>query len=91
MDGVGTPLPFAWPMALPPHGRYACRVGEREGSIRLDDGSVILEVIVNPLVNLTWLSGLIFVLGSVVTMWPDAREQRRLAARFAGEGAVARA
>jgi hypothetical protein len=26
-----------------------------------------------------------------VAMWPDAREQRRLAARFAGEGAVARA
>jgi cytochrome c-type biogenesis protein CcmF len=55
------------------------------------DGSVILEAIVNPLVNLIWLSGLIFVLGSVVAMWPDAREQRRLAARFAGEGAVARA
>lgn len=43
VDDVGTPLAFAWPMALPPHGRYACRVGEREGSIRLDDGSVILE------------------------------------------------
>jgi cytochrome c biogenesis factor len=55
------------------------------------DGSVIIEAIVNPLVNLIWLSGLIFVLGSVVAMWPDAREQRRLAARFAGEGAVARA
>jgi cytochrome c-type biogenesis protein CcmF len=56
-----------------------------------EDGSVYLKVIVNPLVNLIWLSGLVFVLGSVVAMWPDAREQRRLAARFAGEGAVARA
>jgi cytochrome c-type biogenesis protein CcmF len=57
-----------------------------------EDGSVYLKAIVNPLVNLIWLSGLVFVLGSVVTMWPDAREQRRLAARFAGEGAaVARA
>jgi cytochrome c-type biogenesis protein CcmF len=55
------------------------------------DGSVDLETIVNPLINFIWLSGLIFVLGSAVTMWPDAREQRRLAARFAGEGAVARA
>ncbi len=55
------------------------------------EGSVLLEAIVNPLVNFIWLSGLVFVLGSVVTMWPDAREQRRLAARFAGEGAVARA
>ena len=55
------------------------------------DGSVRLDVIVNPLVNLIWLAGLVFVLGSVVAMWPDAREQRRLAQRFAGEGALARA
>jgi cytochrome c-type biogenesis protein CcmF len=57
-----------------------------------EDGSVFLKAIVNPLVNLIWLSGLVFVFGSLVAMWPDAREQRRLAARFAGEGAaVARA
>ncbi|MGH3022068.1 MAG: heme lyase CcmF/NrfE family subunit [Gaiellaceae bacterium] len=55
------------------------------------DGSVYLKVLVNPLVNFIWLAGLVFVLGSVVTMWPDAREQRRLAQRFAGEGALARA
>ncbi len=55
------------------------------------DGSVQLDVIVNPLVNLIWLAGLVFVLGAAVTMWPDAREQRRLAQRFAGEGALARA
>ena len=54
-----------------------------------DDGSVILEVIVNPLVNLIWLSGLVFLLGSLVTMWPDAREQRRLARRFAETEAIA--
>ena len=41
--GVGTPLAFAWPMALPPHGSYACRVGARVGTLRLEDGSVILE------------------------------------------------
>ena len=55
------------------------------------DGSVQLDVIVNPLVNLIWLAGLVFVLGSVVAMWPDTREQRRLAQRFAEEGALARA
>ena len=55
------------------------------------DGSVYLKVLVNPLVNFIWLAGLVFVLGSVVAMWPDAREQRRLAQRFAGEGALARA
>jgi cytochrome c-type biogenesis protein CcmF len=48
-----------------------------------DDGSVWLKVQIHPLVNLIWLAGLVFLLGSVVTMWPDAREQRRLARRFA--------
>jgi len=55
------------------------------------DGSVYLKVLVNPLVNLIWLAGLVFVAGALVTMWPDAREQRRLARRFADEGALARA
>jgi cytochrome c biogenesis factor len=39
-------------------------------------------VIVNPLVNLIWLAGLVFLGGALVAMWPDAREQRRLARRF---------
>jgi cytochrome c-type biogenesis protein CcmF len=47
------------------------------------DGSVRVKVLVNPLVNLIWLGGIVFVFGSLVTMWPDAREQRRLARRFA--------
>jgi len=47
------------------------------------DGTVWLKVLVNPLVNLIWVSGLVFLLGSFVAMWPDAREQRRLAKRFA--------
>ena len=46
------------------------------------DGSVFLKVLVNPLVNLIWLAGLVFLLGSLIAMWPDAREQRRLAGRF---------
>ena len=44
------------------------------------DGTVWLKVLVNPLVNLIWIAGLVFLLGSLVAMWPDAREQRRLAA-----------
>ena len=48
-----------------------------------EDGSVFLKVLVNPLVNLIWLAGLVFVGGSLVAMWPDAREQRRLAGRLA--------
>jgi hypothetical protein len=34
-------------------------------------------------VNMIWIAGYIFVFGSLVAMWPDAREQRRLVARLA--------
>jgi riboflavin kinase/FMN adenylyltransferase len=43
VEGVGTPLAFAWPIALPPHGTYRCRVGEASATLRIDDGSVIVE------------------------------------------------
>jgi len=45
------------------------------------DGSVYLKVLVKPLVNLIWLAGFVFLLGSLITLWPDAREQRRLASQ----------
>ena len=51
------------------------------------DGTVYFRVFVKPLVNLIWLAGFIFLLGSVVAMWPDAREQRRLAERYREAGA----
>ena len=50
------------------------------------DGTVYFRVFVKPLVNLIWLAGAVFLLGSLVAMWPDAREQRRLATRYAGAG-----
>ncbi len=52
-----------------------------------DDGSVYFRVFVKPLVNLIWLSGLVFLVGSLITLWPDAREERRLAIRYAEAGA----
>src|SRR5579884_2740270 len=45
--------------------------------------AVYFKILVKPLVNLIWVAGFVFVLGSLVALWPDAREQRRLAARFA--------
>ena len=48
------------------------------------DGSVHFRALVNPLVNLIWLAGLVFVGGSLIALWPDAREQRRLALRYGG-------
>jgi cytochrome c-type biogenesis protein CcmF len=45
------------------------------------DGTVYFRVFVKPLVNLIWLAGLVFLLGSAIALWPDAREQRRLVER----------
>ena len=53
------------------------------------DGSLYLRVFVKPLVNLLWLAGFIFLLGSLITLWPDAREQRRLAVRYGDAKATA--
>jgi cytochrome c-type biogenesis protein CcmF len=50
------------------------------------DGAVYFRVFVKPLVNLIWLSGLVFLIGSAITLWPDAREQRRLVSRSAEVG-----
>ena len=50
------------------------------------NGAVYFRVFVKPLVNLIWLAGLVFLLGSVITLWPDRREQRRLVARASTVG-----
>jgi cytochrome c-type biogenesis protein CcmF len=55
-----------------------------------DDGSVYFRIFVKPLVNLIWLAGLVFLLGSVIALWPDAREQRRLAVRYDEAGSSVR-
>jgi cytochrome c-type biogenesis protein CcmF len=52
------------------------------------DGSVDLKALQKPLVNLLWLAGLVFVGGALIALWPDAREERRLAERY--EGAAVR-
>jgi cytochrome c-type biogenesis protein CcmF len=48
-----------------------------------------LQVFVKPLVNLIWVAGFVFVAGALIAMWPDAVEQRRLAARYAAGAAPA--
>ncbi|MGZ4360332.1 MAG: heme lyase CcmF/NrfE family subunit [Gaiellaceae bacterium] len=55
------------------------------------NGTLYLEVLVKPLVNFIWLAGGVFLLGSLIALWPDEREQRRLAARYARLPALARA
>jgi cytochrome c-type biogenesis protein CcmF len=46
-------------------------------------GVIFVKVLVKPLVNLIWVAGIVFLLGSAVALWPDAREQRRLVTRLA--------
>ena len=55
-------------------------------SIGADGGTVYFRVFVKPLVNLIWLAGFVFVLGSLIAIWPDAREERRLALRYGEVG-----
>ncbi|MDB4324834.1 heme lyase CcmF/NrfE family subunit [bacterium] len=48
-------------------------------------GEANFRVFVNPMVNFIWFGGLVFVLGSIITILPDAREKRRLEAALAVE------
>jgi cytochrome c-type biogenesis protein CcmF len=54
-------------------------------------GNFYLKALVKPLVNLIWIAGVVFLLGSLIALWPDAREQRRLAERYAPGRALAKA
>src|SRR5262249_62073394 len=47
-------------------------------------GAVQFRVFVKPLVNLIWLAGLVFLLGSVTAMWPGAREGGRCGGGYPG-------
>jgi cytochrome c-type biogenesis protein CcmF len=53
------------------------------------DGAVYFRAFVKPLVNLIWVAGLVFLLGSLIALWPDAREQRRLVERTRDVGVAA--
>jgi cytochrome c-type biogenesis protein CcmF len=45
------------------------------------DGSVWVKVLVNPLVNLIWFAGIVFVIGAAVAVWPArAAAPQRVAA-----------
>src|SRR6201987_4411235 len=50
---------------------------------------IALKVEVKPLINVIWIAGFVFVAGALIAMWPDAVEQRRLAAGAAPGAAPA--
>jgi cytochrome c-type biogenesis protein CcmF len=43
---------------------------------------VTVKALVNPMVSLIWLAGIVFLIGALVTIWPDPREARQLARRY---------
>jgi cytochrome c-type biogenesis protein CcmF len=47
-------------------------------------GGVQVKVLVNPVIGMIWLAGGVFLLGALITLWPDPREVRMLARRYAG-------
>ena len=51
--------------------------------VNLKTKVVYVKALVKPLVNLIWVAGIVFLIGSAVALWPDAREQRRLVTRLA--------
>jgi cytochrome c-type biogenesis protein CcmF len=75
------------------NGDTSREVGIQTSWLRAEDLYVIFDqktgdevlfiVMVKPLVNLLWVAGLVFVFGSLVALWPDAREQKRLVTRLA--------
>jgi cytochrome c-type biogenesis protein CcmF len=57
---------------------------------QIERDGVFLKVLVKPLVNLIWVAGFVFLGGALIALWPDAREQRRLALRYGGREALSR-
>jgi hypothetical protein len=37
-----------------------------------------------------WIAGFVFLGGAAIALWPDAREQRRLALRYGGRESLVR-
>jgi cytochrome c-type biogenesis protein CcmF len=63
-------------------------LGDVFTTAQIAKGYVIdLKAFSKPLVNLIWAAGFLFVFGSLVALWPDAVEQRRLAERYAAAAA----
>jgi cytochrome c-type biogenesis protein CcmF len=61
------------------------------GGVDKKTGGVFVKILIKPLINMIWLAGFVFVVGCVITLWPDAREDRRLAERYGEAGVLAQA
>jgi cytochrome c-type biogenesis protein CcmF len=50
-----------------------------------DGGKVMVKLNINPLVTWLWIGSFFMIAGGLVSLWPDKREKRRLAARYEKE------
>jgi cytochrome c-type biogenesis protein CcmF len=50
-----------------------------------ESGLATFKVIINPVMVWLWIGGLVITFGTFVVMWPDKREAKQLAARYAKE------
>ncbi len=48
-------------------------------------GLATFKVIINPVMAWLWIGGLVIAFGTIIVMWPDKREAKQLAARYAKE------
>ncbi len=46
------------------------------------DGAIVFKVLVKPLISFIWIAGFVFLGGALIALWPDPREERRLAERY---------
>jgi len=46
------------------------------------DGKATFKIHINPLVKWLWIGGMIMGIGTIIIMWPDSREKKRLEARY---------
>ena len=88
---TGVLLALGGALTAAPVLAQSSEVVEVTGSRINSGGTVVFKVLVKPLVNLIWLAGFVFVVGSLIVLWPSAAEQRRLAARYRELRALARA
>ena len=45
-------------------------------SVDLENGVAYIKIMINPLVNWVWFGGFIFVMGTVVALWPPKKEKK---------------
>jgi cytochrome c-type biogenesis protein CcmF len=57
---------------------------------QLDLSSATIKIYYNPLINLVWSGGLVFILGALIAAWPDFAEAREASSQFSAPASQSR-